>query len=218
MADCGDSSCSAQCMDGCSSCEGGCQDGDCGITCTGTCDGGCENCGNSCGIGCADSCVMGCEGQCEDYCALDCSGGCDGGCNDYCAIGCSGSCDGSCDDTCDSTCEGFCDNGCTSANSSTIIANLGANFIKGNKVNSNDFLSLRNAIRGELLRRGKTVPSDTYDITPTSSGIIPREHLDKVLLDVKVMDVQKGTIGRATSVSLTGLSTYIKTLMVENTK
>lgn len=73
-----------------------------------------------------------------------------------------------------------------------MIANLGANFVKGNIIRANDFTQLKQAMENEYRRRGKSIPpaynpsvavgqtikhnaitqifNDCYNISPSSSN------------------------------------------------
>ncbi|GEM_PF-1301930 len=215
--------CTGACVFGCGSgCSGACL-GSCLGTCKNLCAEGCVltcsfDCTNGCGSSCSNNCTTGCSGTCKNGCTscTSCTGTCDGcsGCSG--CSGCGGSCSYNCS-SCTGTCKGDCNNGCSSANSSEIIANLGANIVKGNKVMPNDFLSLRNAIRKELIRRGKTVPNDNFLEEPASGKTIHKDHLNKVMIDVKVMDPTKNIVrGDATEIKV--VSDYIKTLMSQNIK
>lgn len=180
----------------------------------------------NCTGGCIGGCGTFCVGQCSG-CGLECSGcgGCDSVCNVACSVNCSGctgctSCNGC--SGCTNTCLGDCNNACLADSASAVIVSLGANIVKGNIIRSNDFSSLKNAIHNELVRRSKTIPNDSYNVSPAVNVLIAVEHAQHVFDDINVMDVTKFktiTLNNITVATTYSESiTYIQTLMNQNIK
>jgi hypothetical protein len=111
-----------------------------------------------------------------------------------------------------------------SDNAAATIASLGDNILKKGFIKYDDFITLRNTIHNELARRGKTIPADTFNITPAQGVKVLTSQIKTIFDDCYTMDATKdwranASIGRfVLTDDIDDSIAYIKLLMSQNVK
>ena len=86
-----------------------------------------------------------------------------------------------------------------------------------------DFVELKNALRNEFTRRGKTLPTnDTYSPEPANGVVVYKEAAQELFNDVQLMNNSEhyivNPLGSIMASDLFATIDYIQTLMRQNTK